>query len=100
MGGLGSGPRWRLGRLGLERATLRTTPYGMASEGQESRFPDYSKGRRDDVILADGIIPSEKRKAKRAEGRMTWGILYKKPPGSRGRARRALMKRVIIYLSW
>ena len=32
MGGLGWDPRWGLGRLGLERATLRTSPYGMASE--------------------------------------------------------------------
>ena len=34
MGGLWSGPRWGLGGLGLERVTLRTSPYGMASEGQ------------------------------------------------------------------
>ena len=38
MAGLGSGPRWGLGRLGLERATLRTSPYGMASGGQEEPF--------------------------------------------------------------
>ena len=38
MGGLGSGPRWGLGRLGLERATLRTSPYGMVSGGQEEPF--------------------------------------------------------------
>ena len=35
--GLESGRRW-LGWLGLERATLRTTPYGMASWGEEEPF--------------------------------------------------------------
>ena len=38
MGGLGSSPGWGLGRLGLERATLRTSLYGMASGGQEEPF--------------------------------------------------------------
>ena len=38
MGGPGSGPRWGLGRLGLEKATLSGSPYGMASGGQEEPF--------------------------------------------------------------
>ena len=37
-GFFGSGLRWGLGRLGLEKTTLRTSPYGMASGGQEAPF--------------------------------------------------------------
>ena len=69
MGDLGSSPGWGLGRLGLERATLRTSPYGMASEGQESRFPDRSKGHRDDVILHAQTKMNEKNQEKQSARR-------------------------------
>ena len=36
-----SGPSWGLGRLGLERATLRTTPYGWPLKTKRSLFPDW-----------------------------------------------------------
>ena len=45
MGGLGSGPRWGVGRFGLEKATLRTSPDGMASTTKNlSKFRKNLKG--------------------------------------------------------
>ena len=116
MGGLGSGPRWGLGRLGLERATLRTSPYGMASEGQESQpFSRSEFKAAADIILDEkkiGINQAAGKGEKDALGVWTCADLtfadqtfadghfsisyYKKPSGSRGRARRALTKRVIL----